>query len=155
MGSSNPPFLKADRMRKTSSGLSSANKIFFKSPTTRPAAFSLRIKMHRAASSRKLERKSTFERHRIDCSSPTLLFGNRNQAALDLQPRHFPQGTPAQLARGFPKLACSQIGANQIGDILVQQEEFINRHAATMALLAALDTSLPFPRQIGRASCRE
>src|SRR5258707_12800653 len=79
--------------------------------------------------------------HRIDHSRPAFLFGNWNQTALYFQPRHLAKRTPPKFARCVAKLARSQSGMNQFGNIFVQQKEFINRDAPTMTFLIALDTA--------------
>src|SRR5256885_6025980 len=97
---------------------------------------------HRAAS---WKCKSTFESGWVDGPRPAFLFGNRNQAALILQPGHFAQRTPAEFACFPPKLGGSQTRMDQIIYLLVWQEEFINRDAPAVSFFVAFNAPASSP----------
>src|SRR5205085_8096196 len=87
-----------------------------------------------------------FTRRHLDSSRPPFLLGNRNDSAFDLEPGEFAQRAPAIFARDLPQLTRADFRPNQIGNFLIWQEEFVDRYAAAITFVVALDTTLAAPR---------
>ena len=88
-----------------------------------------------------MEVDSAFQSCRINGSGPAVLLRNGDEALLHFGPGELTQGTPAELAGGLAKFADAEARPDTIGQGFAEKEKFINRDAAAMAFLVALDAT--------------
>ena len=81
----------------------------------------------------------------LDPAGQPLQFFEGDEGELHLGPAVFAQGLPAMAPGGFPEKAGFDPWFKQVGDLVVEHEKFVERHAAAIAAVAALHTSLADP----------
>jgi hypothetical protein len=73
----------------------------------------------------------------VDLAGHALLFGDGDDAVLDFGPAGFAEGLPAVAACGLAEFGGIDRGGDEVGDVVVEHEEFVEGDTAAGALVVA------------------
>ncbi|MFM1945379.1 MAG: hypothetical protein RI897_4361 [Verrucomicrobiota bacterium] len=78
----------------------------------------------------------------VDLAGHALLFGDGDGAVLDFGPAGFAERLPAVLAGGLAEFGGMDVGVDEVGDFVIEDEEFVEGDAAAGALVVAFFAAL-------------